>query len=411
LTNKLEDEALEDWIIKLRREFHQHPELGFKEYETQKRILTILGELGIEARKIAGTGVIASIKGASDGPCIALRADTDALLVEEKLTERNKDYVSQKKGVMHACGHDGHMAMLFGAARLFSENRNFPGEIRLIFQPAEEMPHPSGSVKVIEDGGLEGVDAIVGMHIFTDHESGSIGIRSGPFMASNNRFTIHLKGKGGHIAKPENCIDPIRMEIEFISNLYSSLEEKLETGTYVIGIGKIAGGEQASSFPDSMEILGSYRTFDIETTQIIDKTISKCLENTMKKFKRAGNEFTGYPDYDIDILHSCPILINDPTFTDTVNSKLQESFPDKIIYSNIKQMYTAEDFASYLQIVPGTFISLGTKNLEKGIVEINHSSAFDIDEDILITGAKIFYILSTDFLKKPKKYIKSYKSQ
>ena len=151
-------EPLEAWIIRLRREFHLYPELSFEEYETQKRILRILGELGIEARKIADTGVLASIRGTMPGPCIALRADTDGLQVQEEPSERNREYISRNDGVMHACGHDGHMAMVFGAARLFLENRDFPGEVRLIFQPAEEIP-PGGSVKVIAEGGLEGVDA------------------------------------------------------------------------------------------------------------------------------------------------------------------------------------------------------------------------------------------------------------
>jgi len=157
-------ESLEAWIIRLRREFHQYPELSFKEYDTQKRILKVLGELGIESRKIADTGVLARIRGTMPGPCIALRTDTDGLEVQEELTERNREYISRNDGVMHACGHDGHMAMLFGAARLFLENRDFPGEVRLIFQPTEEIP-PGGSERVIAEGGLEGVDAVMGMHI------------------------------------------------------------------------------------------------------------------------------------------------------------------------------------------------------------------------------------------------------
>lgn len=187
LRNDPISEDLEAWIIRLRREFHQYPELSFEEYETQKRILKTLEELGIEARKIADTGVLASIRGTMPGPCIALRTDTDGLQVQEELTERNRDYISRNNGVMHACGHDGHMAMLFGASRLFLENRDFPGEVRLIFQPAEEIP-PGGSERVIAEGGLEGVDAVMGMHIFTNHESGSVGFRPGPFYGKYKPF-------------------------------------------------------------------------------------------------------------------------------------------------------------------------------------------------------------------------------
>ncbi|KKG10025.1 M20 family metallopeptidase [Methanosarcina sp. 2.H.A.1B.4] len=397
-------EALEAWIIRLRREFHRYPELSFKEYETQKRILKILGELGIEARKIADTGVLASIRGTMPGPCIALRTDTDGLQVQEELTERNEDYISGNDGVMHACGHDGHMAMLFGAARLFLENRDFPGEVRLIFQPAEEIP-PGGSERVIAEGGLKGVDAVMGMHIFTNHESGSVGFRPGPFMASTNRFEITLKGKGGHISKPESCIDPVRMATDFISSIYPALEKRLEPDKYVLGVGRIQGGAQFNRTPDSVEILGSYRTFDSETTEIIDMTIRECLDRVKERYAKPGEEFTGLPDYTLDILHGYPVLVNDPDFTGAVNLKLQESFPELTVYPEMEKTFAAEDFASYLQMVPGIFISLGTRNQEKGIVEINHSCTFDIDEKILFTGTEIFYTISLDFLKHPEKYI------
>lgn len=399
-------EAFESWIIQLRREFHRYPELSFEECETQKKILKILGELGIEARKIADTGVLASIRGTLSGPCIALRSDTDGLQVQEELTERNNDYISRNNGVMHACGHDGHMAMLFGAARLFQENRNFPGEVRLIFQPAEEIP-PGGSERVIADGGLEGVNAVMGIHIFTNHESGSVGFRPGPFMASTNRFEIVLTGKGGHISKPESCIDPVRMATDFMSSLYPALEKQLEPDKYIIGVGRIRGGAQFNRIPDTVEILGSYRTFDRETTDIIDRTIKECLDEVVRRYVKPGEEFSGFPDYDLDILHGYPVLVNDPMFTNAVNSKLQESFPELTIYPEIEKTFAAEDFASYLQKIPGIFISLGTRNPEKKIVEINHSCKFDIDEEILITGTEIFYTVSLDFLKNPEKYLNS----
>ncbi len=399
-------EAIEAWIIQLRREFHRYPELSFEEYETQKRILKILGDLGIEARKIADTGVLATIRGKLPGPCIALRSDTDGLQVQEELTERNSEYISRNEGVMHACGHDGHMAMLFGAARLFQENLDFPGEVRLIFQPAEEIP-PGGSERVIAEGGLEDVDVVMGMHIFTNHESGSVGLRPGPFMASTNRFEIILTGKGGHISKPESCIDPVRMATDFMSNFYPALEKQLESDKYIIGVGRIRGGAQFNRIPDTVEILGSYRTFDRETTDIIDRTIKECLDEVVKRYAKPGEEFSGFPDYELDILHGYPVLVNDPVFTDAVNSKLQESFPELTVYPEIEKTFAAEDFASYLQKVPGIFISLGNRNPEKKILEINHSCTFDIDEEILITGTEILYTVSLDFLKNPEKYLNS----
>ena len=398
--------TLEAWIIGLRREFHQHPELSFEEYETQKRILKTLEELGIESRKIADTGVLASIKGNLPGPCIALRTDIDGLQVQEELTERNAAYISKNDGVMHACGHDGHMAMLFGAARLFQESRDFPGEVRLIFQPAEEIP-PGGSDRVIAEGGLKGVDAVLGMHIFTEYESGSVGSRPGAFMASTNRFEVIFKGKGGHISKPQSCIDPVRMATDFLGKIYPALESQLKEDRYVIGVGRIQGGAQFNRIPDRVEILGSYRTFDAETTEIIDSTIKEYLEIIREKYAKPGEEFAGLPDYEVDILHGYSVLVNDPDFTCAVYSKLEESFSELTICPELVKNFAAEDFASYLQKVPGVFLSLGTRNLEKNIVEINHSCKFDIDEDILLTGAEIFYKVSLDFLSYPEKYLKA----
>jgi len=406
LRNDTSAEALEAGIIRLRREFHRYPELSFEEYETQKQILKNLGELGIEAKKIADTGVVASIRGNVPGPCIVLRSDTDGLEVQEKLTERNRDYISKNNGVMHACGHDGHMAMLVGAARLFQETRNFPGEVRLIFQPAEEIPQ-GGSKRVIVEGGLDGVDAIMGMHIFTNHESGSIGLHPGPFMASTNRFEVTFKGKGGHISEPESCIDPIRISTDFINTLYDALKNQLEPDKYVMGVGRIQGGAQFNRTPDIVEILGSYRTFNRETTDTIDKTIKDCLNNLMEVHRKPGEGFIGFPDYDLEILHGYPVLVNDLAFTGAVHSKIQESFPELKIYSEIKKTFKSEDFASYLQIVPGVFISLGTRNPQQKIIEINHSCTFDIDEEILIIGTNIFHTVSLDFLKNPEKYINS----
>ncbi|MGB9929219.1 MAG: M20 metallopeptidase family protein [Methanosarcina sp.] len=397
--------TLKAWIIGLRREFHRYPELSFEEYETQKRILKTLEELGIKGRKIANTGVLASIKGKLPGPCIALRTDIDGLQVQEELTERNADYISRNPGVMHACGHDGHMAMLFGAARLFQENRDFPGEVRLIFQPAEEIP-PGGSETIIAQGGLEGVDAVLGMHIFTDFKSGSVGFRPGAYMASTNRFEILFNGKGGHISKPESCIDPVLMATDFINSLYPALEKRLEKNRYVIGVGRIQGGAQFNRTPDSVGILGSYRSFDSETTETIDNIIKECLDLIREKYKKAGEEFEDCSDYELDILHGYPVLVNDPVFTNAVNLKLQKSCLELKIYPELEKTFAAEDFASYLQKVPGTFLILGTRNPEKKIVEINHSCRFDIDEDILLTGSEIFYTVSLDFLKYPETYLK-----
>ena len=275
---------IEEWIIKLRREFHREPEISFKEYKTQEKIVKVLQDLGIETQKIADTGVIAAIHGQLDGPCIALRADIDALEVLEVPTARNKEYISHNTDFMHACGHDGHIAMVLGAARLLQENRHtLPGSVRLIFQPAEEQP-PGGAARVIAEGGLDGVDAIVGMHIFGAVDVGKIAFREGSFMASSNMFSIKIIGKDGHHSNPDDCIDPILIAADFISTINKEIKKRIEPSRYVLGIGKIEGGAQFNRTPDKVDIVGSFRTFDSNDTKIIDEMIKQTLDRLMGSY-------------------------------------------------------------------------------------------------------------------------------
>ncbi len=391
---------IEDWIIKLRREFHSEPEISFKEYKTQKMIIKVLQDIGIEPQKIADTGVVATIQGQSGGPCIALRTDIDALEVLEVPTARNQDYISRNTGFMHACGHDGHIAMVLGAARLLYEKRHtFAGSVRLIFQPAEEQP-PGGAARVIEEGGLDSVDAIVGMHIFGAVDVGKIAFREGSFMASSNMFSIKIIGKGGHHSNPEDCIDPILIAADFISAINKNIKCRIDSSKYVLGIGKIEGGAQFNRTPDEVNIIGSYRTFDDNDTKTIDDMITQTLDNLMRSY--TTDEHIGAPAYDLDILHGYPVLVNNAAFTKAVHSLLNERYQD--VDGNAKPIFGAEDFAFYLQKVPGVYLTLGTKNPDKDIVEGNHSNRFDIDEDVLITGTEILKSIALDFLKYPDNY-------
>ena len=392
--------SIEDWIIKLRREFHSEPEISFKEYKTQDKIIKILQELGIKPQKIADTGVIATIEGNTPKPCIALRADIDALEVLEVPNERNKDYISQNTGFMHACGHDGHIAMVLGAARLLQENKHtLPGSVRLILQPAEEQP-PGGAKRVIEEGGLDGVDAIVGMHIFGAMDVGKIAFREGSFMASSNMFSIKIIGKGGHHSNPEDCIDPILIAADFISTINKNIKSKVDPSKYVFGVGKIQGGAQFNRTPDDVDIIGSYRTFDSNNTKIIDNMMTQTLDGLMRSY--TADNCNDKPTYDLNVLHGYPVLVNDDKFTKRVHSLLNNKYTN--VKGDAKPIFGAEDFAFYLQKVPGIYLTIGTKNPEKDIIEGNHSSRFDIDEDILITGTEILHTIALDFLEKPADY-------
>lgn len=363
--------------------------------------MSILEELGIGCRKIADTGIIAEIRGTSSGPCIAIRSDTDALAAHEVLSSRNKDYISQNPGVMHACGHDGHMAIVLGVARIMKEKRKeICGTVRFIFQPAEEVP-PGGAVRVIEEGGLEGVDAIIGLHIFGDVDIGQINIRAGPLMASSNRFTLKIFGKGGHHAIPDMCIDPIQIAAEFISSLKPAVSQRVDTSDHVLGFGTVNSGKQFNRSPDELELVGSFRTFDDDDIDTIEQIMTDLLDSLMHSYSKEGME--GVPSYDLNVYRGYPVLFNDPAFTERACKLLKTKFEN--VNPHAAPIFGAEDFAYYLQEVPGMYTIVGTRNVEKGIVEGNHSSSFDIDEDVLLSGVELLYSLATDFLKNSGEYL------
>ncbi|MDW7776589.1 MAG: amidohydrolase [Methanosarcinales archaeon] len=395
------DKQFRNWIIARRREFHRIPEVSFAEFRTQEKVIGILKELGLKGRPIANTGVIATIRGNGPGSTIALRADMDGLEVTEELTSINREYISQHPGFMHACGHDAHMSIILGAARLLIHERDtFKGAVRLIFQPGEEQP-PGGAIEVIRNGGLEGVDAIVGLHVFSNIDSGDIKFRAGPFMATSNIMTIRLTGKGGHHLSPHLCIDPISMASRFIGRIKGDIELRVPKERFTLGFGKVAGGSQFNRTPDEAEILGSFRTFDSKDSTIIEDTIRHTLDGIMDEY---DNElFQGLPVYGLKVMHGYPVLVNDPVFSRQALATLKAHFP--VVSEDIEPFFGAEDFAHYLDEIPGVYMGLGTRNVGKGIIEGNHSSRFDIDEDILVRGAEMLTTIVLDYLQQPGNYL------
>lgn len=388
------------WVISLRRHFHEFPEVSFNEINTRKKVVEVLTSLGIENMEIAKTGVVGMIHGAEKGKTIALRADMDALKIQEENTVLNKQYISLNEGVMHACGHDGHMAMLLGAAKKLQECKdNLKGNVKLIFQPAEEVP-PGGAAEVIKMGGLSDVDAIVGIHLFTYLKSGEICMKEGAFMASNCMYNIAIHGKPGHHFNPDTTIDPILIAAEFISTIQSKLKTSLPPNVnYVFGHGTIKGGEQFNQTPDCVNISGSYRLLDFNNQHVIDETLKRSLDGLMQMHNKGSN----LPNYKLDITHGYPVLVNYSKFTKRSAETLKEIFTD--VNANADPIFASEDFARYLELKPGTFIFLGAGNSEKDIIHGNHSNKFDIDENVLIKGVEIFFSLAVDFLESPENYV------
>lgn len=392
---------LEQWIIQKRREFHRYPELSFNEHMTQKRIMDSLKEFGLESSSIAGTGVVADIVGNGPGPCIAIRSDTDALPIQEEETAHNSEYISCHKGVMHACGHDGHMAIVLGVARLLFEKRHeFPGKVRLIFQPAEEQ-YPGGASQVIENGGLEGVDAMVGLHIFGDVDVGNVRFCPGPFMASSNDLSVRIIGKGGHVSTPEYCVNPIEMAADLISRSRKEVSEKVDPSRHVFGFGMITGGTRSNIIPDEVQISGSFRTFNEMDTVIIENVLKDILGCIVDEYSM--KEFNCAPSYELDVLHGYPVLVNDPGFTAAASRLLKDLYTN--VEDNASPIFGSEDFAYYLRQVPGMFLFLGTRNPKIDMIENNHSSSFDIDEAVLMQGVQILSSIALDFLESPERYL------
>ena len=400
------DENLVLWVRNLRRWFHQHPEPSFEEHDTQDKIVEILNGLGIENRRAGETGVIADIHGNGTGRTIALRSDTDALRIQEAQTELNRDYRSRNEGVMHACGHDGHMAMLLGAARWLQEHwDSLAGNVRLILQPAEEVP-PGGAALMIADGCLDGVDAIIAVHVFGNMPLSRIGFRPGPFMASSRTFKVTIKGKPGHHMCPQDNIDPIQVAARFISTIQTDLRQRLNPNArYVLGFGEVHSGMQHNQTPAEAEVVGTFRACDVRDSETIAATVKSNLDGLMQAFGASPvpRPSSPVPSYTFDAEPAYPPLINDPVFTHRAAEVLRASFPD--VDDDMEPNLGGEDFASYLQKVPGLFMFLGGGNPERGITAMNHSDRFDMDEAVLPTGIKTLLTLTTDFLSNPAPYL------
>jgi amidohydrolase len=275
--------------------------------------MEILKEIGLVGKSIANTGVVATIYGNGPGNTIAIRADMDGLEVDEELTPFNANYISQHPGFMHSCGHDGHMAIVLGAARLIMQHSaSFSGSVRLIFQPAEEQP-PGGALNIINEGGLRGVDAILGLHVFGSVNAGEIKLKCGPFLATSNIFTLTVTGKGGHHLSPELNIDSISIGSQFIGCIKKEIEKKLSEDQFRIGVGKISGGAQFNRTPDNVEILGSFRTFHRHDAALIETILQQTLDTLMSMY--AKQEYPGLPMYELNIVHGYPALVNDSAFS------------------------------------------------------------------------------------------------
>ena len=376
-------------LIEWRRDFHEHPELGYEETRTSSKIKEFLIKEKIEFYDTATTGVCAIIRGKGE-KTIALRGDMDAL----PLIEKNQcDYISKEHGKMHACGHDAHTAILMGAAKLLnSMKEELQGNVKLFFEPAEET---TGGARVMSDEGvLENpkVDAVIGLHVDEKIETGYIGLKKGVVNAASNPFTIKVKGKGGHGARPNDCVDPVVISAQIILALQTIVSREIPpTDPAVITIGAIHGGTAQNIIPEEVVISGVIRTMKTEHREYVKKRLKEVAEGIATSMR--GN-------CEIEIEDSYPCLYNN----DELVQLFKESSSNVIGKENVialeKPSMGVESFAYFAMERPSVFYFLGSKNEKKGIIHPAHGSHFDIDEECLPIGVALQCEMAVEVLKK-----------
>ena len=371
-----------DELIEIRSHLHAHPELSFKEFETSKFVQSKLDEYGISYETdVVKTGIVGFIKGGkSSDKCIALRADLDALPIQETT---GASYASKNEGVMHACGHDVHTTVLLGTAKILNELKDeLTCDIKLIFQPGEEKL-PGGASLMINEGVLENpkVDEMYALHVFPEMEVGKVGVKSGMYMASCDEVYMTVKGKGGHGAMPQQNIDPVLISAHLITSLQQIVSRNCPPQIpCVLSFGRIEGLGATNVIPDKVELQGTFRTMNEEWRS---EAHSKIEHHAKSLAQSMGG------DIDVDIRKGYPYLENHPELTAKAKASLNEYFGDDRV-EELPLRLTAEDFSYYSQQVPCSFFRLGVRNESKGITAPVHNSNFDIDQKALQVGVELF---------------------
>jgi amidohydrolase len=390
-------------VVEWRRDFHQHPELGNREFRTSKIVADHLRSLGLDVRtNVAHTGVVGVLRGGRPGPVVALRSDMDALPVTEETDLPFKstvkaEYNGREVGVMHACGHDAHMAMLMGAAQVLSGMKaDIPGTIVFLFQPAEEGApgnEEGGAELMVKEGALDNpkVEAIFGLHVFP-YQSGSIHFRPRGLMAGSDILGITVKGRQTHGGLPWSGVDPIVVASQIVLGLQTVVSRQMDltTAPLVVSIGRIEGGNRTNIIPDEVRMGGTIRTFDPAMQAQVKERVRRTAES-IAAGAGATATVTFEPGY--------PITFNDPALTERMTDSLKRVATGDFNPAT-RQTTTSEDFSLYQQKVPGVFFFLGVtpKGVDPATAPINHSPKFTVDESALVTGVRALASVAMDYL-------------
>ena len=381
MTGTLEPEVrrLQPSLSETRRTLHQHPELGFQEVRTAALVADRLQALGLEVRAgVAQTGVVGLLRGGRPGRTLLLRADMDGLPIAEAT---GAPYASRTPGQMHACGHDGHVAMLLGAAACLTERRErLAGTVKLVFQPAEEGP--GGAKPMIEAGVLESprVDAAFGIHLLNDHPLGTVALRPGPLMAATDRVVVRVVGKGGHGASPHQAVDAVLVAAHVVTALQAiSAREVAPTTPVVVTMGTVHGGFRYNVIAPEVELTGTVRSFDAALREALPGRIDRIAKGVAQAFGARA---------DVEYEFGYPATVNDPGMTACVR-EVAASVVGEAGVVTPEPFMGGEDMSYFLEAVPGCFAFIGSANAARGLHHPHHSPLFDFDEAALPIGVQL----------------------
>jgi amidohydrolase len=381
-------ESLFEYTRELRRDLHRHPELGFQEVRTAGIVARELRNLGLEVSTgIGRTGVVAMLEGAREGPTVLLRFDMDALPIHE---ETGADYASTVPGVMHACGHDGHTAIGLAVSHILNANRSeLAGKVKLVFQPAEEIA--GGAQSMLVDGVLENPrpDHTLALHLWNERPVGWFGVSPGPTMSAAEAFQIQVTGKGGHGASPQLTIDPVVAAAQLVTNLQTIVSRNVAPlESAVVSITQIQGGHAHNVIPTSVDLRGTIRFYQPEVGELINRRFREVVD---------GMAIATACDFKIDIVDTCPAVVNDPEVTERVANLARKLFPDMTVERRF-QLMGSEDMSVFMNEVPGCYFFVGSADSSRGLDAGHHHPKFDFDEQSLIYASALMAAAAQEIL-------------
>jgi amidohydrolase len=379
IDSKVEPEALREQLVDWRRDFHRHPELAFQEQRSAGIIAQVLRGLGYDIETgVAKTGVVALLSGEEPGPVVMARFDMDALPVSEA---NETDYVSENPGMMHACGHDGHMAIGLGVATLLARHReDLSGTLKLVFQPGEEGGN--GAEMMVREGVLEDPrpHVVLVTHVWNEKPVGTVDVTAGPIWAAAERWTCRVQGEGGHGAIPHHTVDPIIVASHIVTSLQTVVSRNVSPmETAVVSVGSFHGGDAFNVIPDHVDLNGTIRTYDARVRETVLRRLRELFKGTAAAYEASA---------DLEIQHLTPAVVNDADVTRVVSASAEAVVGPENVSTGERTM-GSEDAAYFTRDVPGCYFLLGSAHPERGLDAPHHNPRFDFDEDALPIGVAV----------------------